>query len=175
MRLQLSSDSRVLIDLRATGLLRAIGHDPTLTAHPDPVWFDVPDTGDLDVPVEVRFGVDRIQAPEEEPDREKMIDNMRSADVLSAARFPTIDLRARYAGSLERGRLAGELIVRGVPRRVALDIVVAHDGYARTARGSWSGKLTDLGIKPFKALLGALRLQDWIQLRVEGRLVQEGS
>ena len=174
MRLQLSSDSRVLVDLRATGLLRAIGHNPTLTARPEPVWFDVPDTGDLDVPVEVRFRADGIQAPEDEPDREKMIDNMRSADVLSAARFPTIDLRARYTGSLERGRLAGELVVRGVPRRVALDIVVAHDGYARTARGTWSGKLTDLGIKPFKALLGALRLEDWVQLRVEGRLVQEG-
>jgi polyisoprenoid-binding protein YceI len=174
VRLQLSSDSRVLIDLRATGLLRAIGHDPTLTARPDPVWFDVPDTGDLDVPVEVRFRTERIEAPEDEADREKMIDNMRGAEVLGTARFPTIDLRARYKGSLERGRLAGELVVRGSPRPVALDVVVAHDGYARMAKGTWSGRLTDLGIKPFKALMGALRLEDWIRIRVEARLVQEG-
>jgi polyisoprenoid-binding protein YceI len=174
VRLQLSSDSRVLIDLRATGLLRAIGHDPTLTARPDPIWFDVPDTGDLDVPVEVRFRTERIEAPEDEADREKMIDNMRGAEVLGTARFPTIDLRARYKGSLERGRLAGELVVRGSPRPVALDVVVAHDGYARMAKGTWSGRLTDLGIKPFKALMGALRLEDWIRIRVEARLVQEG-
>jgi polyisoprenoid-binding protein YceI len=173
VRLQLSSDSRVLIDLRATGLLRAIGHDPTLTARPDPVWFDVPDTGDLDVPVEVRFRVERIEAPEDEADRERMLDNMRGAEVLAAARFPTIDLRARYRGSLERGRLAGELVVRGSPRPVALEVVVAQDGYARMARGTWSGRLTDLGIKPFKALMGALRLEDRIRIRVEARLVQE--
>lgn len=173
MRLQLSSDSRVFIDLRATGLLRAIGHNPTLTARPEPVWFDVPETGELDVPVEVRFRAERIEAPEDDADREKMIDNMRGAEVLHASRFPTIDLRARYTGSLERGRLAGELVVRGSPRRVALDITVAHDGYARMVRGTWSGRLTDLGIKPFKALMGALRLEDWIQIRVEARLVQE--
>jgi hypothetical protein len=174
MRLQLSSDSRVFIDLRATGLLRAIGHDPTLTARPEPVWFEA-DTGPLDVPVEVRFSADRIDPPEDigPSDGDKMRDNLRGADVLHVARYPSIDLRGRYRGSLEGGRLEGELVVRGAPRRIAMDVVVAHDGYARTARGSWSGRLTDLGIKPFKALMGALRLEDWIQIRVEARLVQE--
>jgi hypothetical protein len=176
MRLQLSSDSRVFIDLRATGLLRAVGHDPRLTARPDPVWFEIGDAGPVDLPVEVRFRSELIEVAEElsPSDRDKMRDNMRGADVLHTARFPTIDLRARYRGTLDGGRLEGEIVVRDSPRRVALDIVVAHDGYARTATGTWSGRLTDLGIKPFKALMGALRLEDWIQIRVEARLVQEG-
>jgi len=176
MRLQLTSDSRVLVDLRATGLLRAIGHDPTMTARAEPVWFEVPDTGAVDLPVEVRFRAELIDPPEDlsPSDRDKMRDNLRGADVLHVARFPTVDLRARYRGSLERGRLEGDLVVRGTPRHVALDIVIAHEGYARTARGTWTGRLTDLGIKPFKALMGALRLEDWIQIRIEARLVQEG-
>jgi polyisoprenoid-binding protein YceI len=176
MRLQLSSDSRVFIDLRATGLLRAVGHDPTLTARPDTVWFEVEDPDAVDLPVVVPFRTERIEAAEDLPpsDRAKMRDNLRSAEVLDVARFPTIELRARYRGSIERGRLEGELVVRGSPRRVAVDVVIARDGYARTARGTWAGRLTDLGIKPFKALMGALRLEDWIQLRVEARLVQEG-
>ena len=40
------------------------------------------------------------------------------------------------------------------------------------ARGAWEGRLTDLGIKPFKALLGALKLEDWIRLRLEASLVR---
>jgi hypothetical protein len=176
MRLQLTTDSRVLVDLRATGLLRAVGHDPTLTAKPEPVWFEVPDAGAIDLPVEVRFRSELIEVPDDisPSDRDRMRDNLRGADVLHTARFPTVDLRARYRGSLERGRLEGELVVRGSPRRIALDVVIAQDGYARTARGTWSGRLTDLGIKPFKALMGALRLEDWIQIRLEARLVQEG-
>ena len=176
MRLQLTSDSRVLVDLRAAGLLRAVGHDPTLIAKPESVWFEVPDSGAIDLPVEVRFRPERIEAPQDfaPSDRDKLHDNLRGADVLHMARFPTLDLRGRYQGSLERGRLEGELVVRGSPRRIALDVVIAHEGYARTARGTWSGSLSDLGIKPFRALMGALRLQDWIQIRVEARLVQEG-
>jgi hypothetical protein len=176
MRLQLSSDSRVFIDLRATGLLKAVGHDPTLTARPEPVWLEVDGDGPFDVPFEVRFPADLVAAPEElaPSDRHKLLENLRGADVLHVARFPSIDLRARFRGSLEGGRLEGDLLVRGVPRRIALDVVIAHHGYARVVRGTWSARLTDLGIKPFRALMGALRLQDWIQLRVEARLVHEG-
>jgi hypothetical protein len=37
------------------------------------------------------------------------------------------------------------------------------------ATGAWEGRLTDLGVPPFKALLGAIRLEDWIRLRLEAR------
>jgi polyisoprenoid-binding protein YceI len=152
-----------------------MGHHPTLTARPEPVWFEVTDAAPLDLPVEVRFPAERIVAPEDiDPsDGDRMRDNLRGPEVLHAARYPSIDLRARYRGSLEGGRLEGELVVRGCPRRLALDILVARDGYARTARGAWSGRLTDLGIKPYRALMGALRLEDWIQIRVEARVVQD--
>ena len=43
MRLELSADSRVLIELRATGLLRAVGHDPILVARAEPLVLEVPE------------------------------------------------------------------------------------------------------------------------------------
>jgi polyisoprenoid-binding protein YceI len=168
MRVDLSAESRVLVDLRASGLLRAVGHDPTLTARPEAAALD------LDGPVVVRFPVRSIEAPRDVSvsDGQKMVDNLRSKDVLDAARFPSIELRARFEGDVAGGKLAGELLVRGGAWPIAL-VLRAKAGAAPgvlDVAGAWEGKLTDLGIKPFKALLGALTLKDWLRLRVEARV-----
>ena len=172
MRLHLAPGSRVLIDLRATGLLRAVGHDPTLVARPEAMAIDLGE-GVLDVPVNARFRVDAIEPPADlsASDREKMRDNLEGRDVLDAARYPVVELTGRYAGTVERGRLDAELTIRGVPRRVALDVQVIHEGQVYVVTGAWQGKLTDLGIKPFKALMGALRLEDWARIRLDSRFV----
>jgi polyisoprenoid-binding protein YceI len=167
MRLELSPESRVHIDLRATGLLRAVGHDPTLTARPEAATIDL-DVGD----VSVRFPVRDITPPEDlsPSDRGKMTDNLRSAEVLDAARFPVVAVQARYEGGIDGGRLTGQLVVRGAPRHFAMEIRTRREGEDYVATGAWEGTLTDLGIKPFKALFGALKLSDWIRVRVEAWL-----
>lgn len=166
MRFELSPDSRVFIDLRATGLLRAVGHDPTLSARPEPTSLDLED-GE----VVVRFQVADIEPQGDltESDRRKMTDNMRSAEVLDAQRFPVIEVRARYEGTAEGGELRGELVVRGQPRRFAATVRATKQWDVIVAAATWEAKLTDLGIKPFKALLGALKLENWIRLRMEAR------
>ncbi len=63
MRLQLTSDSRILVDLRATGLLRAVGHDPTMTARPEPTWFEVTVAVAIDLHIEVHFLADLVEPP----------------------------------------------------------------------------------------------------------------
>jgi hypothetical protein len=169
MRLELSSESRVLVDLRAIGLLRAALHDPTLTARPQPAIIDLRAAEAIDTPVDLQFRAIDIEPPEDisSSDRDKMREHIRSRDVLDVAHCPTIDLRGRYAGNLEAGKLSGELWLRGAPRRVAMDIRISRDGERLVVRGAWEGRLTDLGIKPFRALLGALKLDDWIRLRLE--------
>ncbi len=172
MRFDLSADSRVLVDLRATGILKAVGHNPTLTCRPEPASLEAADTaGPLDIPVDVRFRADAIAPPEDisASDRDRMRDNLRGAEVLDVARFPNIDLHARYRGTLEGGTLAGDLVVRGVPRPITMEVRVAREGERFVATGVWEGNLTQLGIKPFKALLGALKLEDWVKLRLEAR------
>jgi hypothetical protein len=166
MRFELSADSRVFIDLRATGLLRAVGHDPTLVARPEPTSIDLDDGK-----VVLRFPVENIEPQGDigESDRHKMLHNMRS-DVLHARQFPAIELRARYEGTPEGGELRGDLVVRGQPHPIQMTVGTTKQWDVIVATGTWEGKLTDLGVKPFKALLGALRLEDWIRLRVEARL-----
>jgi hypothetical protein len=170
MRFELSADSCVFVDLRATGLLKAVGHDPTLSVHPQATSVEVGDDGDGKV--NLVFRISDIEVPPDlsESDRQKMLDNMRGAEVLDAGRFPTIEFRGRYEGTVEGGELRGDLVVRGQPRPLSASVKATRQWDVLVAAGSWEGTLTDLGIKPFKALLGALKLKDWVRLRFEGRL-----
>jgi polyisoprenoid-binding protein YceI len=172
MRFELSPDSRVYIDLRATGLLRAVGHDPTLAARPEAASVDLGDGQ-----VAVRFEVAKIepQGDVSDSDRHKMMENMRSDEVLDARRFPFIELRGRYEGTADGGQLRGELNVRGQPHRIALPVRAKKQWDVIVATGTWEGRLTELGIKPFKALLGALKLENWIRLRMEARFRSEAT
>ncbi len=170
MRLELGDPACVYIDLRATGLLSALGHNPTLTARASRLSLEVGE-GALDVAVEARFEAGAIDPPEDIPasDRAKMKENLLSSAVLDAARFAAIELRGRYAGTLDGGTLSGNLVVCGVPRPLSMPVRVARDGDRWIATGRGEGKLSALGIKPFKALLGALKLEDWIALRLQAR------
>lgn len=167
--------SRVLIALRASGLLRALAHSPTLTAKPEALTADYrPDEGEGHV--SAIFAANAIELPSDLSisDREKMRHNLLGCDVLDARKFPTIEFRGRYKGTLDGGALNGDLVVRGSVRPLGFSIRVTRAEAVFVAGGSWEGKLTDLGIKPFKALLGAIKLEDWIALHVEARLAVDG-
>ena len=174
MRLQPVDGSRVFIDLRATGLLRALAHSPTLAAKPETLTADY-EAEAREAKVDAVFRADAIAVPLDlsASDREKMRDNLLGADVLDARRFPTLDFAGRFAGTMDGGTLAGNLTVRGVACSIAMPIRTSREARVLVATGSWEGKLTHLGIKPFKALLGAIKLEDWIALRVEARLAEE--
>jgi hypothetical protein len=173
MRLELSPESRVLVDLRVAGLLRAVGHSPTLTVQANPWTIDTGEATTIDTVINMRFAASSVEPPDDIPavDREKMRQNMRGRDVLDVARFPTIDLHGRYEGTLEGGKLSGDLHLRGAPRHISMVIRLARNEAVIAARGVWERRLTDLGIKPFTALLGTLKLEDWIRLRLEASLL----
>jgi polyisoprenoid-binding protein YceI len=173
MLLDLRDDSRVFIDLRATGLLGAVGHAPTLVAVPDTACIEVDvEHSDVDAPVAVRFAVANIEPPLDlrDADRDRLRANLLGPDVLDGARFDAIELRGRYAGTLSQGTLTGDLAIRGASRGIALSIDVEREANAIVATGSWEGRLTALGVTPFRAFFGALSLADWVRLRLDARL-----
>jgi hypothetical protein len=130
-----------------------------------------PGSIDLDAPFVLRFPVRDIEPPNDipEPDRAKMASNLRGPEVLDAATFPVVEVRARFAGSAEQGRIDGDIVVRGAAHPFAMELRGARDGDDLVVTGRWEGTLRGLGIKPFRALLGALTLKDWLALRVEAR------
>ena len=157
-----------MIDLRATGVLRAIGHDPTLVAHPEPLSLEIGE-GDVETEVRVRFRTGGIEVPGDLSalERIQMLDNLRSKEVLDAKRFPIIEFRGRYAGSSGAGVLRGDLILLGLAKPIEMEVRVETLASTRRATGTWEGNLKQLGIRPFSALFGALKLEDWIRLRLE--------
>ncbi len=171
MRIDLLDGSRVFIDLHATGLLRALAHSPTLVARPERFSVDV-GAGPFEAPVEAKFRVEAIAPPEDlsASDREKMRENLLGPEVLDARRYPTIDLRGRYVGTTDGGTLSGDLFVRGLARPIVTPLRASREGDVLVVVGAWRGRLTDLGITPFRALLGAIKLEDRIEIRLNVRL-----
>ena len=161
--------SRVFVDVRSKGLVSALDHELTFAASPDSFALrGVDASGAIDVDVVVRVPVARFDPPEHASrfDRDKMTDNLRGKEVLDMARWPALVFRGRYSGTIVDGRLAGDLEVRGAPRPIALDVVVTRASDVLHVEGVWEGTLGDLGIKPYKALFGALKLADWIRIRI---------
>jgi len=172
MLLDLLDESRVFIDLRASGLLAPAGHDPTLVAVPEAARIDADvEHGDVDAPVAVRFEAHRIEPPLElrDADRDKLRANLLGPDVLDAGRHPAVAFAGRYVGTLSVGTLTGDLTIRGSSRPIAIPVDVDREGTQIVATGQWEGTLSALGIRPFRALLGALKLADWVRLRIDAR------
>lgn len=91
-------------------------------------------------------------------DKSKIEDTMRN-DVLHTKRFP----RATFDGSIESGTIAGDLTLHGKTRRISFK--PAHDGTA--FMGELPLLTPDFGIPPFKALMGALKLEPEIRLTIK--------
>jgi polyisoprenoid-binding protein YceI len=83
--------------------------------------------------------------------------------VLEADRHPTIQFRST-AVRPESGSLDGELTVAGRTALLTLRVVESAPG---SYRAEGRIKQTDLGLKPYKAMLGALRLADVVEIEAE--------
>ncbi|MFZ5481702.1 MAG: YceI family protein [Myxococcota bacterium] len=142
-------------------LLSPIAHDLRLVLEKYEVTFEgarvrvVCHAQSLRVDGAVKEG--RIE-PMSEKDRREIDRNARET-VLKAGRFPLI----RFEGVREEGAVVGELELNGVKRPIRIAYTVEGDaalGQVEIAPSRW-------GIQPYKALLGALRLQDRVIVRFD--------
>jgi polyisoprenoid-binding protein YceI len=80
------------------------------------------------------------------------------------------DIRFRL-GALEQSvnghRATGSLTIAGVERQVALNLQVERKGAALAVTGNTELLMTDYGIAPPKAMLGMLKTNPKVQIRIE--------
>lgn len=94
--------------------------------------------------------------------RDEILDNVRHK-ILRTGVHPEARLRARVVPGVEPHELSGVLELAGSTRPITL-VVRARDG---RLQGEVELRPSEWGIKPYRALLGAIRLADRVRVRFD--------
>jgi len=179
------SEIRVLVYRAAT--LANLGHNHVIVFHPSRGWiaWAVPlarSTLRIEVPVDTAQVDDPAMRREEGTDFPGEIDanaksgtlhNMLSEALLDGGHFPAVIIAAGATGAAAQvdDMLSAtlRLSVAGHESSVTVPVKVERSGRLLTASGSISLTQSDLGLKPFSIMLGALQVQD--RMNVKFRIV----
>ncbi len=156
-----ASTAECLVYTFREGLLSAVGHDLCLRV----ARFAVEVTGDANAPsILARFDASSLRATGDVSDGDaRKIERNAADDVLDARRFPTIEFRStRVVRDGERARVEGTLALHGATRPLAFDAVADERDWRAEVRLDQR----DFGIKPFTAMLGALRVRADVLVRI---------
>lgn len=92
--------------------------------------------------------------------------NMHKA--LKTEEYPNIRFRLRALERADAGyRASGSLTIAGVEKDIALVLQVQRNGSTLAVTGATDLLMTDFGVKPPKAMLGMLRTNPKVQIRIE--------
>ncbi|MGE0711961.1 MAG: YceI family protein [Planctomycetota bacterium] len=170
------SRSELLLWTEKEGLLSRVAHDLCLAASDYTARLEERE-GALEVVVRVQVASLRVRGhvrggevtPLSAKDHAEIERNLCSTDVLDAGRFPALEWRGQ--GALGAGgvvRCAGELSLRGRTAPLACEgRLLREEGLVRV-EGQVSFAQTRFGIRPFRAMMGALKVKD--EVRVTWRL-----
>jgi polyisoprenoid-binding protein YceI len=100
--------------------------------------------------------------------REGTRKNLLRTEVLDAATFPEVTVRAGGLGGTWDDPVArADVTVKGVTRRVEVPLDLADAGASLTARGRFRLRQTEFGMVPFSVAGGAIQVADEIVLGFE--------
>lgn len=181
-----ASELRVLV-YRA-GALASLGHNHVLALHPDQGWVEsTPDvTGAsfyLQFPLERVLVDDAILRREEGADfpgeipedaKQGTAHNLLGEALLDAAHHPLLSIRsAAIAAHGDSLTAIVQVNLAGHESNLSAQFKQEATGSGLVASGQLSLRQSELGLKPFSIMMGALQVQD--QLTVKFRLVAKRS
>ena len=129
-------------------------------------WFRFPQlTGSFSTnpaKVELQFDVKAMQCFDtwlSEKDQKKVLEHALGKETLDVAKFPTVTF---VSTAVDGDKVTGTLTIRGVSKPVTVTAKQAGEGQYE---GLAVFKMTDFGIKPAKAALGAIGTKDEMTLQ----------
>lgn len=161
------SDARCVVRTFREGMLSRVGHDLVLEV----TRFEARVSGGE---VSARFDAaslrvrSAVHGGHEDPgalsDRDRaQIEETARTDVLDAAAHPWVTFHARLPeGYTGRSKLRGELTLNGVTRPLEVEVSPHADGVRVFA----TVQQKDFGMKPYAALMGALRVRAEVEVEV---------
>jgi hypothetical protein len=100
--------------------------------------------------------------------REGTKKNLLRAEVLDAAQFPEVTVRAGGLGGTWQAPVAqADVNIKGDTRRIEVPLDLAEAGGTLTARGTFRLRQTEFGMVPFSVAGGAIQVADEIALGFE--------
>jgi polyisoprenoid-binding protein YceI len=171
-RLRFGPDNgQMLLRTGRQGVGSTVGHDLTIQVTDWSVEADVPGTGPADATATARVALGSLAvlegrggaSPLSGKDRGEIENNARRT--LAADRHPTATFEStRVVAGEDRATISGTLALHGVAAPIDVEVrEVAPDRYRATAVVTQSA----FGIKPYSALLGALRVRDEVEVEIE--------
>lgn len=166
--------SRLTVQAFATGLLSAMGHNPTIAVR--------------DLSGEVKFNPEKLEAgslwiainssslsvqDDISPKDIREMERMMNQDVLETAKFPGIQYDApdisvtKMGDALYSAVLNGNMTLHGATRRQPINVRVAVLGSMLRVSGGFSMRQSDYNIKPVSVAGGTLKLKDELKFAFE--------
>jgi polyisoprenoid-binding protein YceI len=166
--------SRLTVQAFATGLLSAMGHNPTI--------------GIRDVHGEVKFNSEKLQAEslwiviktaslavldDISPKDIREMENLMNQEVLETTKFPGIQYEApeisvmKMGDSLYSATLNGTLTLHGISRQQPISVRVTLLGNMLRASGGFLLNQTDYNMKLISVAGGALKLKNELRFSFE--------
>ncbi len=164
-------NGRLTISTYKAGMGAKVGHDLVLEARR---WSgtvqanaDDPSSCSVQVAIDARSfeviqasgGVKALSDKDSADIRKNMDDK-----VLQTSKFPEITFRSTQ---VTPDAIAGDLTIVGNTRPVTLDLTVLNGGSGTTLTGRTTVTQSEFGIKPFSAMMGALKVKDDVDMQVE--------
>jgi polyisoprenoid-binding protein YceI len=169
--LRLAPEGRPLkLEVEKAGLLSGKKHHFEFPDYTGVVNFDPANPAAATVTIEIAAGNLKVMDDWiDEKDRKKVAEFTRSAGMLDSSKHPKMLFRStRIERSGEDAyRVTGDLVVRGVAKPVALDVKIKRDTGGLAVEGRGAFPMTQFGLKPPSAALGAIRTKDLMTLRFE--------
>ncbi|MGA9586780.1 MAG: YceI family protein [Terracidiphilus sp.] len=166
--------SRFTVQAFATGILSAMGHNPTIGIRnfSGDVDFDPEHSQASGFKLSMKSNSLGVIDDISDKDRRE-IEKMMNEQVLESARSPEIVYEAptitvaRLEGALYSATLIGTLSFRGITRNQTVSARIAAFDEMIRASGEISLNQSDYGIKPVSVAGGALKVKDELKLSFE--------
>jgi polyisoprenoid-binding protein YceI len=165
------NDGKVLVNVYKDGVAAKMGHDLTLQAGSWSGKADINPDDPSSSSVSVSIDADSLEVlegkggakPLSEGDKQDIKKNIGKTLGRGQISFESTEV----SGNPPRLQLKGNLTINGQSRPVTLDLNVDDNGHVT---GTTSFRQTDFGLKPFSAMLGALKVKDNVDVSIDVQL-----
>jgi polyisoprenoid-binding protein YceI len=166
--------SRFTVRAFATGMLSAMGHNPTIGIRDfsGEMTFDPEQAKASGFKLSIKSSSLAVQDEISDKDRGEM-ERLMNEQVLEVSQYPIINYEAqvisvtRMADTLYSAKIDGSLTLHGVTRNETITARVALLGTMLRASGEFVLSQSDYSIKPVSVAGGALKLKDELKFSFE--------